>query len=86
MILEQLPEVQRLPDAQKRQLAEELLRATDDSSQAEVDPAVLALLESRLAEHAANPGAVSSWKEVEARVFRTHGTSPHLEVPTLPRL
>ena len=73
MILEQLPEVQRLPDAQKRQLAEELLRATDDSNQVEVDPAALALLESRLAEHAANPGAVSSWKEVEARVFRSHG-------------
>ena len=74
MILEQLPEVQRLPDAQKRQLAEELLRMTDDSSQAEVDPAVLALLESRFAERAANPGAVSSSKEVEARVFRPHGT------------
>ncbi len=73
MILEQLPEVQRLPDAQKRQLAEELLRVTDDSNQIEVDPAVLARLESRLAEHAANPGAVSSWMEVEARVFRPHG-------------
>ncbi len=73
MILEQLPEVQRLPDAQKRQLAEELFQVTDDSNQAEVDPAVLALLESRLAEHAANSESVSSWEDVEARVFRTHG-------------
>ena len=73
MILEQLPEVQRLPAAQKRQLAEELWQATDDSNEVEVDPAILALLESRLAEAAANPGAVSSWKEVKARVFRHHG-------------
>ena len=73
MILEQLPEVQRLPDAQKRQLAEELLRATDESNQVEVAPAVLAVLESRLAEHSTNPGTVSSWLEVEARVFRPHG-------------
>jgi len=74
MILEQLPEVQRLPAAQKRQLAEELWLAADDNSEEEVDPAILGLLESRLAVHASDPTAVSPWKEVEARVFQRHGT------------
>ena len=73
MILEQLPEVQRLPAAQKRQLAEELWLAADDNSEVEVDPAILGLLESRLAAHASDSAAVSSWKEVEARVFKHHG-------------
>ena len=74
MILEQLPEVQRLPAAEKRQLAEELWQAADDSGEVEIDPVILELLESRLAEHAQNPDSVSSWNEVEARVFKRHGT------------
>lgn len=73
MILEQLPEVQRLPADQKRQLAEELWLETDASNECEVDPAILALLDARLAEHAANPDAVSTWEEVQARVFKRHG-------------
>jgi putative addiction module component (TIGR02574 family) len=73
MILEQLPEVQKLPDAVKRQLAEELWQAAGEGDAIEVDPAVIALLEARLADYAANPNAVSSWHEVEARVFQRHG-------------
>lgn len=73
MILEQLPEVQRLPDVEKRQLAEELWQAVGEGDAVEVDPAILALLDARLADYAANPDAVSTWKEVEARVFERHG-------------
>lgn len=73
MILELLPEVQRLPAAQKRQLAEELWQATDGGEELGVDPAILELLDARLAEHAANPNAVSSWKDVETRIFGNHG-------------
>lgn len=73
MILEQLPAVQSLSTAEKRQLAEELLLAADDTDEVEVDPAILALLEARLADHEANPSAVSSWEEVKARVFNRHG-------------
>ena len=74
MILELLPDVQRLPASQKRQLAEELLPEADGTDEVEVDPAILALLESRLAAHEAEPSAVSSWVEVKERVFRRHGS------------
>lgn len=74
MILELLPEVQRLPASQKRQLAEELLLEADGGEEVDVDPAVLALLEKRLAEHEADPGAASTWDDVKARVFGGHGS------------
>jgi putative addiction module component (TIGR02574 family) len=72
MILEQLPEIQNLPSDQKRQLAEELWLSADDSHETSVDPAILALLEQRLAQHAADPSAASSWQQVRERVFRGH--------------
>lgn len=72
VILERLPEVQKLPAAQKRQLAEELWQSTEDVNEAEVDPAVLALLEARLADHEASPETAASWSEVKARVFGRH--------------
>ena len=74
MILELLPDVQRLPASQKRQLAEELLLEADGTDEVDVDPAILSLLESRLAAHEADPSAVSSWEEVKERVFRRHGS------------
>lgn len=72
MILELLPEVQKLPAAQKRQLAEELLRTADDADLVEVDPVILALLDTRLAAYDADPSAVAPWDEVSTRVFRQH--------------
>ena len=48
MILEQLPEVQKLSAADKRLLAEELLRFLDD--EIHVDPGIVALLDDRLDE------------------------------------
>jgi putative addiction module component (TIGR02574 family) len=74
MILEQLPEVLKLPPDQKRQLAEELWLSAEDSNETTVDSAILELLDQRLAENAANPGSISSWQEVRQRVFRGHGT------------
>ena len=75
MILEHLPEVQRLPAAEKRLLAEELWQqAGDESNEVDLDPAVVALLEARIEEHAASGAVVSSWEQVEARVFGRHGT------------
>jgi putative addiction module component (TIGR02574 family) len=74
MILELLPDVQRLPASQKRQLAEELLTEADAAEDIEVDPAIVELLESRLAAYESDPHAVSSWEDVKARVFRRHGS------------
>lgn len=73
MILEKLPELQRLPADQKRLLAEELWQSADGVEEIEVDPAVLELLESRLAAQAAGTMTTSSWEEVRQRVFRNHG-------------
>ena len=55
MILETLPQVQKLPARQKRQLAEELLRTTDGTDDARVAPALVKLLNRRLAEYDAQP-------------------------------
>lgn len=74
MILELLPEVQRLPASQKRQLAEELLAEADGSDEIEIDPAVLEMLDSRLAAFEEDPAAISNWDEVKARVFRRAGS------------
>ena len=74
MILDQLPELLRLPASQKRQLAEELWQqAGDESNEVDLDPAIVALLESRIEEHAAGGAVGSSWELVEARVFGRHG-------------
>ena len=74
MILELLPDVQRLPASQKRQLAEELLTEADGTDEVEVDPAIVELLEARLIAYERDPSAVSSWDDVKARVFRRHGS------------
>jgi putative addiction module component (TIGR02574 family) len=74
MILEMLPEVQMLPPAKKRQLAEELLQSLEASDEVDVDPGILAILESRLAAYEANPSDVVTWEDVKARVFKGHGT------------
>ncbi len=72
MILEQLPEVQKLPADQKRQLAEELWLSADDANETTVDPVILELLDQRLAQYEADPLAASSWQQVRERVFRSH--------------
>jgi putative addiction module component (TIGR02574 family) len=72
MILDLLPDVQKLPPAEKRQLAEELLQSVEESDEVEVSPEILSLLESRLAAYDADPSAVTigtvcsiPWKSVE---------------------
>jgi putative addiction module component (TIGR02574 family) len=73
MILEHIPEARKLSSYDKRQLAEELLVAADEEEgEVVVDPAILDLVDQRMADYAANPDAVSSWEEVRARVFRRH--------------
>jgi len=70
MILETLPAVRQLSSRDKRQLAEELLNSADtEDGEVVVDDAIMNLLDQRLAAHAANPQAVSTWEEVQFRVF-----------------
>ncbi len=74
MIMETLPAVRQLSSRDKRQLAEELWNSADaEDGEVTVDAAVLELLEQRLAAHAANPQAVSTWEEVKSRVFAGRG-------------
>lgn len=46
--------------------------AADDAEEVEVEvhPAILELLDQRLAEYERNPQAVSTWEEVQERAFR----------------
>ena len=74
MILETLPAVRQLSSRDKRQLAEELLDSADaEGGEVVVDSAIMDLLDQRLAAHAANPQAVSTWDEVQSRVFAGRG-------------
>ena len=69
MILEQFPDTGRLTAVEKRIFALELVQAADAEEGNELDPAILALLDQRLAHHEANPAATSTWQEVQQRVF-----------------
>jgi len=74
MILETLPAVRQLSSRDKRQLAEELLNSADtEDGEVVVDAAIMELLDQRMAAHAANPQAVSTWEEVQSRVFARRG-------------
>ncbi|MDI1313242.1 addiction module protein [Prosthecobacter sp.] len=74
MILETLPAVLELSSHDKRQLAEELLYSADsEDGEVVVDAAIMDLLDQRLAAHAANPQAVSTWEEVQSRIFAGRG-------------
>ena len=75
MILETLPTVRQLSAPEKRQLAEELWDSADaEEGEVSVHPAIAELLDQRLAAYEANPTAVSTWEEVEARVFSRRGS------------
>ena len=74
MILEAIPAALLLNPREKRQLAEELWNTADnEEGEVSVDASILALLEQRLAAHAAHPQATSTWDEVKQRVFGGHG-------------
>ena len=71
MIVEQLPEVLALPTEQKEMLAEELLNQV--VLEKEKDPALLALLRQRLAEHAAEPQSGVPWEVLRDRLLKRGG-------------
>lgn len=67
MILESLPELERLDDTQREVLAVELLQSVRDRQQvAKVEPEIVALLEERRAQMLAEPASVRSWAEVKS--------------------
>ena len=68
MIAERFPAVMALPDEEKLSLIAELWEdvAGDDGTK---DPAVVALIEQRLAEYRAHPEQVSTWEDVKTRIL-----------------
>lgn len=68
MISERYPDLLRLPDEEKLQLAGELWQDVIGDA-AEEDPTLAALMEARLAEYRAHPERVSSWADVKARLL-----------------
>jgi len=68
MISERFPELLALPDEDKLQLAGELWQDVIGGA-AEDDPALVALIEARLAEYQAHPERVSPWADVKARLL-----------------
>jgi putative addiction module component (TIGR02574 family) len=69
MIVEQLPEVQKLSPEDKLVLAAELFEEAADCSAEAPDQDMLAILNERLAEYRANPEAAAPWSEVKARIL-----------------
>lgn len=71
-IAERFPEVMALPDDEKFRFIAELW---DDVTGGEVpdDPAIAVLIEQRLAEYRADPGNVSPWEDVKARILAPRG-------------
>ena len=69
MIAEQYPRLLERSAGEKLQLAGELWRDVIRNEIVSDDPAVVTLIESRLAEYQANPDRVSTWDEVKARLM-----------------
>ena len=69
MIVEQLPEVQKLSPERKLALAAELFENATDSTVEDPDPEIVRLLNERLADYEKNPGSASPWSEVKARIL-----------------
>jgi putative addiction module component (TIGR02574 family) len=67
-VIERLPEVLALSTEQKELLAEELLNQV--VLEKENDPALLALLRQRLAEHEAQPESGIRWEELRDRLLK----------------
>ncbi len=67
-MIEQLPEIQRLSESQKIQLATELWDELNRVPSAEPDPVIVRLLEQRYAEFKAGTHAWSSWGDVKRRI------------------
>lgn len=69
MILETIPEIQKLSSEEKLQLANELweeLEKLDDSS---IDPAIIELLESRMAQYRDDPSTARTYEEVKKDIL-----------------
>lgn len=69
VIVEQLPEVQRLSPERKLTLAAELFEDATDCRAEHPDPEIVRLLDERLAEHRENPTSATPWNEVKARIL-----------------
>lgn len=69
MILDQLPEVQRLSFAEKWELIDELWKEVEQSLSAEPsDPDVVSLLRERMSEFERDPSTGVSWDELKKRL------------------
>ena len=67
-MIEHLPEVQRLTDAEKFQLASELWDQLSTSDTIEPDPAIVQLLEKRYSDFKAGLHPSSTWDEIKRRI------------------
>ena len=68
MLIDSLPEVQRLSDTEKFQLASELWDQLSTSDTIEPDPAIVRLLEQRYSDFKAGSHPSSSWDELKKRI------------------
>ena len=74
MILESLPEVQRLSAEEKRQLADELLDEIEGGNHERLKPEIVALLNKRLEEYRQDPSSARPWTEVRESIgLRSEG-------------
>ena len=73
MVIETLPQVAALDDAQRETLALELLESVRTRQIADgVSPEIVAILEERRAEFLAGPQQTKSWSEVKAGILSKH--------------
>ena len=73
MILDKLPDVQRLSTDEKWELIGELWQQLLPSPQHEPRAEIVALLEARMAEYQRDPALGRSWSEAKARLRAARG-------------
>ena len=69
MIVETLPEVQRLTPEHKLVLAAELFEDATAHEGGEPDPEIVRILDQRLQEYRDDPDSASPWSAVKARIL-----------------
>lgn len=68
MVLESIPALAQLTPDERLILAAELWRENAVGETEEPDPAIVSLLQERMAQYEASPESVSTWDEVKARL------------------
>jgi|GEM_PF-3202478 len=73
MVIDSLPEVQRLPSERRLELAAEIIEQATKGDGNAPDPEIVAALNERYQDYQDNPDNVTPWRDVLKRIRESRG-------------